>query len=299
MRKLIGLVLKLVFVLLLVAAAGVAYAWWKTDKAIAQRIELPEAGIVVDGSAEQVERGRHLATSRGCTDCHGADLAGHVMIDAQPMGRLVASNLTPGGVGRHYDAITFEHAIRHAVAFDGTPLVVMPAQDYIGLSDDDVAALAAYLQSLPSVTKRQPETALGALPRVLFTLDKMPLLPALVVDHAKTGPAQAPAEAATAEFGAYVARTCVGCHGEGLSGGRVPGTPPSFPPARNITPDATGLARWTEADFVRAMREGKRPDGSEIDPFMPWKSFAQMRDTELSALWAYLQTVPAKPEGNR
>src|SRR5205085_3220918 len=99
--------------------------------------------------------------------------------DGQPMGRLVASNLTPAGMGRHYDARTFEHAIRHGVTFDGTPLIVMPAQDYIGLGDDDVAALVAYLQSLPPVRTKRPETALGPLPRVLFTLGKMPLRPAL------------------------------------------------------------------------------------------------------------------------
>ena len=299
MRKFIGFVCKLLLVLLVLAGAGVGYAWWRTEHAMAQALDLPAANIVVDGSPAQVERGRHLATSRGCSDCHGADLGGRVMIDAQPMGRLVATNLTPGGIGRHYDARTFEHAIRHAVAFDGTPLVVMPAQDFIGLSDEDVAALIAYLQSLPAVRSKLPETALGALPRVLFTLGKMPLLPALTLDHAQVGPAQAPAEAATPEFGQYVAQTCIGCHGAGLSGGRVPGTPPSFPAARNITPDATGLAGWSEADFVRAMREGKRPDGAAIDEFMPWKSFAQMTDTELAALWVYLQTVPPKAVGNR
>lgn len=299
MVRIIGFVLKALAVLVLLAGAGIAFAWWKTEHALAQHMELPAANIVVDGSPEQVERGRHLATSRGCGDCHGADLSGNVMIDGQPFGRLVASNLTPGGMGRHYDATTFEHAIRHGIAFDGTPLVVMPAQDYIGLSDADVAALVAYLQSLPPVREKRPETALGPLPRVLFALGKMPLLPALAIDHAKVGPAEAPPEAVTPEFGRYVAQTCVGCHGAGLSGGRVPGTPPSFPAARNITPDASGLGKWTEADFVRAMREGKRPDGSAIDPFMPWKSFASMTDTELGALWAYLQTVPAKAAGNR
>jgi mono/diheme cytochrome c family protein len=137
------------------------------------------------------------------------------------------------------------------------------------------------------------------LPRVLFALGRMPLLPALTLDHAQVGPAQAPAAAVDAEYGRYVAQTCIGCHGPGLSGGRVPGTPPQFPPARNITPDATGIGGWSEADFVRAMREGKRPDGAPIDPFMPWKSFAAMTDVEMAALWAYLQSVPARPAGNR
>lgn len=68
----------------------------------------------------------------------------------------------------------------------------------------------------------------------------------------------------------------------------------------NITPDpATGIGRWTKMDFYTAVRSGKRPDGSSIDPFMPWGTFKQMTDTELDALWAFLQTQPPRPAGQR
>src|SRR6185295_11633236 len=71
----------------------------------------------------------------------------------------------------------------------------------------------------------------------------------------------------TVEYGQYLGMACRGCHGAGLSGGPVPGTPPTFKPARNITMAA--LEDWSEADFFRAVREGKRPDGAALDPFMP------------------------------
>jgi cytochrome c553 len=102
-------------------------------------------------------------------------------------------------------------------------------------------------------------------------------------------------------YGKYLAVTCTGCHGEGLSGGAIPGTPPDWPPAANLTPDeATGLGGWTEADFFRALREGKRPDGTDLQgDFMPWKLTAKMTDDEIRALWMYLQTLPAKAEGGR
>jgi hypothetical protein len=62
----------------------------------------------------------------------------------------------------------------------------------------------------------------------------------------------------------------------------------------------TGLGQWTEADFVRALRTGQRPDQTAINPkAMPWPVLGQMTDTELSALWLYLQSVPAKSHGNR
>jgi mono/diheme cytochrome c family protein len=108
------------------------------------------------------------------------------------------------------------------------------------------------------------------------------------------------AEGETSEYGRYlsVVGGCVGCHGPGLSGGRVPGTPPNFPPAANITP-AGAIGQWTEQDFFRALREGKRPNGAGIDPFMPWQATAKMSNEEVKALWLYLRTVPSRPYGNR
>ena len=73
----------------------------------------------------------------------------------------------------------------------------------------------------------------------------------------------------------------------------VPGTPPSFPDARNITPDpVAGIGKWTRDNFATALRTGKRPDGTELKSFMPWKAFARLTDTEVDALWTYLQTLP-------
>jgi mono/diheme cytochrome c family protein len=112
-----------------------------------------------------------------------------------------------------------------------------------------------------------------------------------VDQHATHRPAMVPS--ASSEYGRYIGQGCTGCHGAKLAGGHVPGTPPSFPDAQNITPDpAHGLGKWTRENFHAALRTGKRPDGSNIDPFMPWRAFAKFTDTELDALWAYLQTVP-------
>lgn len=66
--------------------------------------------------------------------------------------------------------------------------------------------------------------------------------------------------------------------------------------ASNITSDATGIGNWTEEQFFRAMREGKykgMKEGRMLLPPMPWFNFANMTDEELSALFAYLKTVPA------
>jgi hypothetical protein len=47
------------------------------------------------------------------------------------------------------------------------------------------------------------------------------------------------------------------------------------------------------------MREGKRPDGSRLNEFMPWKVFRGMTDAEIHAMWLYLRSVPPKPFGNK
>ena len=73
---------------------------------------------------------------------------------------------------------------------------------------------------------------------------------------------------------------------------------PDMPIVANITPHETGLKGWSENDFIRALREGKRKDGTAIDNAMPWKVYGQMTDTEIKAVWAYLQTVPPLEKGN-
>lgn len=70
---------------------------------------------------------------------------------------------------------------------------------------------------------------------------------------------------------------------------------PGAPPAQNITP--AGIGKWSEADFFRALRVGKRPDGSTINTLMPWELTSQMSDDEIKALLFYLRTVPPKQTG--
>ena len=123
-------------------------------------------------------------------------------------------------------------------------------------------------------------------------------LPAFNTDHQKPHPVEPPVEAASVELGGHIAQVCRGCHGPTLSGGKVAGDP-NMPIVANITPHETGLKGWTEADFIRALRQGKRKDGTDIKPQMPWAAYGQMNDVELKALWAYLQTVPPVPKGNR
>ena len=103
-----------------------------------------------------------------------------------------------------------------------------------------------------------------------------------------------PTRRVSAEFGKHLASVCMGCHGPDFSGGPIAGGDPSWPPARNLTPDATGLKGWTYDQFVTALARSQRPDGTALRaPMTLMASYAQsMKDVERQALWAYLQSLP-------
>ena len=61
----------------------------------------------------------------------------------------------------------------------------------------------------------------------------------------------------------------------------------------NLTPDkATGLGKWTTAQIVAAMTEGKTPEGRELAPIMPWRALANLTKSDAEAIALYLQSLP-------
>ncbi len=287
-------------VLLVALVAGGVFAL--SSYRMSRRIAVHDSEPVIRTDSASIARGRHLAIAIAkCVDCHGADLGGQLAVDAGPIGQLIAPNITSGagGVLSALSDAELVRAIRHGVRPDGTPLRFMPTTSFNLLSDEDVAAIVAYLRTAPPVDRPSRGSVVRPLGRLLYVAGQLPLMnESELVPHDGITRRTPPA-GATAEYGAYLATVggCTGCHGPGLSGGHVPGTPPSFKPAANLTP--TGIGQWSEQDFVTALREGKRPDGSVIDPFMPVKYTAQMTDDELRALYAHLRTVPPRETGTR
>jgi mono/diheme cytochrome c family protein len=108
------------------------------------------------------------------------------------------------------------------------------------------------------------------------------------------------------ERGAYIFTLagCAACHtdvkakGLMLAGGRAIDTPFGTFYGPNITPDPVhGIGRWSDTDFIRALREGLRPDGGHLFPVFPYTSFTLMTDADLRDLKAYIFSLPpvAKP----
>jgi mono/diheme cytochrome c family protein len=260
----------------------------------------PLAGVDVEAVAREraVRRGKHLVETRlGCRACHGPDLGGSTVIDAAIVGHWVAPNLTQGegSVTRNFVARDWDRAVRHGIRHTSQSSS-MPSEDFINLTDHELSDVVSYIRTVPAVNREMGPIRLGPVFAYLAATDPK-LLAAFVVDHARPHAVEPPAEAPSVELGQHIAQVCKGCHGPTLSGGKMAGDP-NMPIVANLTAHATGLAGWTEADFLRALRTGTRRDGTAISNAMPWKVYGQMSDTELRAVWAYLQTVAPREKGN-
>ena len=114
-------------------------------------------------------------------------------------------------------------------------------------------------------------------------------------------PNVSPANSNLANRGAYIARTadCMACHREDYSGGVAIETPIGNIYSTNITTSQRyGIGNYTEADFKKALQKGRAPT-HQLYPAMPYPSYHGMADADISALFAYFQTVPpveAAPE---
>jgi cytochrome c553 len=248
-----------------------------------------------------IARGAHFVQAHGkCAECHGESLGGKDFLNAGPFAHIYGPNLTSGsgGVLKRYTDVQVVNAIRHGTRPDGRSLLIMPSEGFQDISADDLGALLAYLKSLPPVDNETPPPVVGPIGRALLAFGKLPIQVAALT----RGDAQAPAAVppgVTPEYGKYLARVggCEGCHGTTLAGGKIEGGPPDAKPAANLTP--TGIGKYTEEDFFRALREGKRPDGSAIDPFMPVAYTKHMTDDEIRAVFAFLKTVTPREFGAR
>lgn len=287
------------FVVLVAAAAGVVNRL--ADRKLHRIVQLPPLQVTFAPVEGQLQHGAYLFNSRGCMECHGAGGEGLVLIDDKDSGFFVRTpNITRGSTSpaRAYSDTDWVRAVRHGVKPSGEPLWIMPSGDYSRMTDADVGAIAAYVRSLP------PMETEGARIGIPFPIKAAYVLGAIKdaaaeIDH--TAPATESVPDDLLARGKYIAQGCTGCHGEHYSGGKIPGAPPAWPAAANITsaPDSA-MARYTSAEQFRTMfRTGKRPDGTTVSEVMPFKSLAYMNDAELDAMFAFLKTVAARPSGQR
>jgi mono/diheme cytochrome c family protein len=297
--KIGGIVLGAIVVLALVTVIGIYFA---SESVLNKTYSVPTPNIAAKTDPASLERGKRIATVLSvCTDCHGPNLGGDVFIDDPALGRIIAPNLTRGknGVGAQFSDADFARVLRYGVLPDGKSVRVMPADDYSHMSDADLSAIISYIRSVPAADSTLPTTEMRLLGRFLLATNQLPIMIADRIDVNMARGAM-PAMGVSLEYGQYLANIsgCTGCHGPGLSGGKIPGAPPDFPPALNLTPGGAP-GSWGEADFIKTIRTGVDPAGHQLVDEMPWKTYGKMTDDELKAIWMFVKSVPAKPFGNR
>ncbi len=276
------------------------------------RYEPQSPDLHVAVTPERIERGRKFVNLL-CADCHADDetgkLTGKRLTEIPPeFGEVVSPNITKHatkGIGGWTDG-QLAYLLRTGVRPDGqyTP-PWMPKLPL--MADEDIASIIAFLRSddprLAASDVDPPGKSKPSFLAKALTNTVMKPLPY------PSSPIAIPARSDRVAYGRYlaIAYDCYACHsadfkkqdplvpersagyfggGNGMVGadGRTIHT-------ANLTPeDETGIGRWSEADFVRAVRKGFRPDGRVLRA--PMTPRAELDDDEVGAIYTYLRTVP-------
>lgn len=312
MKKLFR-VLGIILLIIIVAIAGlISYV----------KIALPNVGdapeLKVEATPERIARGKYLANSVTlCVDCHstrdwskfsgpitpgtfgkGGERFDHSM--GFP-GVYISKNITPFGISRYTDGELYR-VITTGVNKEGKAMFpVMPYPYYGKMDDEDIYSIISYLRTLEpiesSVYESQSDFPMSIIINTIPT---------------KGTPTKRPDPSDTIAYGGYLvnASGCIECHTQAeqgqikkelaFSGGRefafMAGT---VLRSANITPDPeTGIGNWTKANFISRFKAFA--DSSYVIPtvapgefntIMPWSMYANMKEEDLTAIYAYLKTV--------
>lgn len=280
---------------LLVLAATALYMIGSAK--LAKKYELSVTTVPIPTDAGAIQRGKHLATAVYiCTDCHTENFGGKVYFEVPGMVSIPTPNLTSGkgGLGTAFSNQDWVRAIRHGVDPDGRALFIMPSNKFQYMSDEDLGAIIAYIESRPGVDNQLSKKKVEFLGRVMMGAGMFPPFAADAIDLSSPSPA-AVKPGVTVEYGQYLARTCEDCHADRLNG-KFFGPPGQEYLTPNLTPGGE-LSGWTEEDFITTIRSGMTPARKQLNQDMPWKYYGQMTDDELKAIWLYLQSLPALEQG--
>ncbi|QRR00204.1 c-type cytochrome [Dyadobacter sandarakinus] len=305
--KIIG---KILAVLVVVIAAGITYV----------TTALPNTGaapdLKIDRTAARIERGEYLANHvTVCMDCHSTRdwsqyagpvsgaLGGGGEEFTQEMGfpgKFYAPNITPYALAGWTDGEIFR-AVTTGVNKSGKALFpVMGYHRFGQLDKEDIYSVIAYIRTLPPVQTNVPKSE--------------PDFPVSILINAMPQEASftnRPPETDQVAYGKYLitATGCVDCHSKTDKGSVIPGTefgggmefrsPNGVLCSANITMHKkTGIGNWTQEAFVAHFKaytdssyvSSKVAPGEQNTP-MPWTMYSGMKEQDLAAIFAYLNTV--------
>ncbi|NOT36600.1 MAG: c-type cytochrome [Saprospiraceae bacterium] len=273
--------------------------------------------LVIEKTTEKLEHGKYLANHvMLCMDCHstrdwstfsgpmvsGTEGKGGEIFDQNLgfPGKYIAPNITPFNFQNWTDGEIFR-AITTGVSKDGRALFpIMPHHNYGQLDKNDIESVIAYIRSLKPI-ENKTEMSSSDFP-MNFIINTIPKEPSL---------SKIPSQSDKINYGKYMitAASCIDCHTKQDKGKFVGplyagGFEFKFPDgsvvrSSNLTPDkTTGLGTWTSELFIRRFKMysdssyvNKKVSSGEFQTTMPWTMYTGMKETDLEAIFAYLQTL--------
>lgn len=267
----------------LAGLAIVAYAvlYILSERVLRRSYAVPAVTLSVPSDPAAIAEGRRLATVRGCfRGCHGKNAEGAVMFDQPLIARIVAPNLT-AATAKFSDA-QLAGVIRNGARPDGRSVLVMPSETFVGLTDEDLGRIIAFLKSLPEAAGPGPSISPGPIGRIGLVVGKFKMAAELIAENVP------PPEATTeqAKYGRYLARTiCAECHGTALRGA----SNPEF-----TSPDLRVVAAYSPEAFTRLLRTGVAIEGRDVGVMSvrARDGLSHLADSEIAALYSYLHSMP-------
>jgi cytochrome c553 len=254
----------------LAAVLAIAAIYLASEAMIVRRYTLPSSIVHAKVTGQSVAWGRHVATTFGCRDCHGAGLTGR-MIYRAPGLYIAAPNLTRFAAD-HSDA-EFDFAVRHGLAPSARALWVMPSQAYVYMRDPDLTAILAYLRRGPPTGAQWPGPEFSLPARIaVLTGSLAPVDPYALGRHPprSVGPRY--------DGGRYLAAmACSSCHGTDLTG-------------QGNAPDLRRVAKYSRSAFFALLYSGRALAGHHAPEMAQLAAarFHAFKDYETDALYAYL-----------
>ena len=272
------------------------------------KYETKKIDLKVEVTPERVAQGFKIATME-CIACHaGSDgkLSGRELTELpKEFGKVFSRNLTSDpekGIANWTDGELY-YLLRTGVKRDGQYLPVYMAK-FPNAADEDLYSVIAWLRSdkIEKTNEEPPESEPSFLTKFLSHVAWKPL-------PYPEKPIQLPDTNNAVEHGKYLANTiihCFPCHSGdfktlnmlepeksgGFYGGgnKMPGLNGDLVTTRNLTFDETGIANFTEEEFIQSVRYGKKKGGGQLR--MPMFPHTLLTDTECKHIYAYLKTVP-------
>lgn len=290
--------MKPLYLMLSMLAIGIT-----STAALAEVTSLPEAASlpnVSPANSDLVNRGAYIARAADCMACHGDDYVGGNPIET-PMGSIYSTNITPSkqyGIGK-YTEKDLKNALKKGRAPSHMIYPAMPYPSYSGMTDEDISALFAYLQTVPAYDEAPDYKTSLPFPfnfRFLMLGWNVLNVPSTVNREGLTQ---------TQQRGEYLVNNlghCGTCHtprnstmgfdkDKYLSGAEL-----GVWYAPNITPDeASGIGSWSEQDIVTYLRTGELEQRAYAGGPMAEAvahSTRYLKDEDLGAIASYLKAVP-------